>query len=587
MPDTIAVLFSSVSEARDAALANLQRQQAEDGSWRCRFDLYAFPAALHIILLRTTGLIERSGSLREEVDLARHLCSQTNPDGGFYKFPGSPSSWSVTKVAHLALRLVLGDIAGKRRPAVWFRRNEELKAEAEAGLLIAAEDARRYLAAHPRAWRFFELDHLIFARLLEAHVLCEKPAGSLFFLPHLWLEALARHPRLNWLYSSFSRLWRATLPAIVILFLTACRWPRRGKTDTVPKQLSKRERDRIDRLVRLIRARQNENGGWFFNAVFPMFDVMALVAAGVANDDPAILLAHEHLRGRLFPAAQGGLAVNVMDTDVWNTAHGLHSLAGAAGGPGLEVSIRSALAYLLSAQNPEGGFAWGKGFARDIDNDSTAFALRALAKAERVFSEPPLPELGRAICRGRNFLVSRRNRNGGWSVWEKTFFGSRAASLSILGQIALDRSTPDQTARALEGLAMSGLSLADGPVRRALRFLLRSQCRDGSWWSRWWAGYIPGIAGVLMALAALGMGSGSGPPPARRCSAACGGPFAPESFFSSGTRTRTAAGGKRSWPMATGAWPAREKVHLSTHPSRYPLCCVSAWGQMTRPCCAA
>lgn len=60
---------------------------------------------------------------------------------------------------------------------------------------------------------------------------------------------------------------------------------------------------------------------------------------------------------------------------------------------------------------------------------------------------------------------------------------------------------------------MSGLGPADGPVRGALRFLLRSQCRDGSWWSRWWAGYIPGTAGVLMALAALGIGSGFGPFP--------------------------------------------------------------------------
>ena len=37
-----------------------------------------------------------------------------------------------------------------------------------------------------------------------------------------------------------------------------------------------------------------------------------------------------------------------------------------------------------------------------------------------------------------------------------------------------------------------------------MRFLLRTQCPNGSWWSRWWAGYIPSAFHALKTYGSLG-----------------------------------------------------------------------------------
>ena len=63
------------------ALARLLERRSPEGTWEDPCDLYAFCGSLYIIMLRTTGLIERPGSSREECHLVRHMINQVNPDG--------------------------------------------------------------------------------------------------------------------------------------------------------------------------------------------------------------------------------------------------------------------------------------------------------------------------------------------------------------------------------------------------------------------------------------------------------------------------------------------------------------------------
>lgn len=499
--------FVSVAmQARDKVLKGLLKQRHGDGSWKSRFDSYAFPAALYITMLRTTGLIDRTGSIQEEIGLVLHLLGQVNLDGGFYKYPSSPSSRNVTRVVALSLKLVLGDIPSRDRPARWYRRNDMLDGALESRIRKAVERAENYLKGSRYSRIRFELDHSLISRVLIGHVMGGNAYSSLPFLPFYRMALNDLKPCPGCLYPQFNRIMRRILPALSVLHLKALE--RRGYCsigDFVGLEGLRRHRQEEMRgLARVILGQQNKNGGWLFNACYAALNVMALVEAGIASDDPAILRAHEHLRRRMFSLPGGGLAMNVMDSDIWDTSHGICSYLETSGKTACDESIRPALGYLLAAQAEDGGFAWGRGYDNDTENDSTAFALSALAKAGRSASEEMKPRIEQAKQLALSYLLARQGKSGGWSVWDKTGVRCRPGSIGFLQQIFFDAPSPDQTARVLSTLAEMGLPIHEEPARRALDFFLKTQCRDGSWWSRWWASYIPGTCWVLLSLSGLG-----------------------------------------------------------------------------------
>jgi len=482
---------------RDAALKRLLMTQLGNGSWRSDFDFYSFPASLGIIMLRVTGLIEKSFVPEEEVALVRGMLRWVNRDGGFAKFPGSPSSRCVTQAALTALCLVLGEVGAGRRPTAWFCRNQRLDPGLEKRIRRVLMAGQGFLDRRPRrAWRW-EFDHLIVTRLVLAYCGAERRYRSPLFWLLRPMTSLACFPKQAVFGLNFNRLLRAVLPSCYVLHLAAI-----GQR----KKLTSARCRRMRRCAELIIAAQSRNGGWLFNAVFPMLNMMALRAVGIGWSSPVLVRAVRHLRRRIFRVAPGTSALNVMDTDIWDTGHALFSYLSSPDCRSENKPAMAAIRYLLAAQHEDGGYSWGKGFDRDVENDSTAFALRALALARANAGAAMKKTIAPAVARSQSFLLARQNPDGGWSVWDKTRFGTRRGSFGVLGQLLLDRSSADQTARILEGLAASGLTADHAGLPRALEFLIKIQCRDGSWWSRWWAGYIAGTDIVLMALAASGLG---------------------------------------------------------------------------------
>jgi squalene-hopene/tetraprenyl-beta-curcumene cyclase len=72
----------------------------------------------------------------------------------------------------------------------------------------------------------------------------------------------------------------------------------------------------------------------------------------------------------------------------------------------------------------------------------------------------------------------------------------------------IDPSTPDITARVLEAFAAHGFSSGEPFVDNAIRYLLKTQERDGSWFGRWGINHIYGTWQVLTGLAAVGLEPG-------------------------------------------------------------------------------
>jgi squalene cyclase len=131
--------------------------------------------------------------------------------------------------------------------------------------------------------------------------------------------------------------------------------------------------------------------------------------------------------------------------------------------------------------------------------------LWVLSQAERTADGGLRASIKDARARGRAFLLRRQDSHGGFSLWENTFVKARPGAQGLLTQCLFDVAAPDVTSRVLRALSCAGLTARDVPIRRAIGFLLRTQCRNGAWWSRWWAGYIPGSCFAALALSEVGL----------------------------------------------------------------------------------
>ena len=510
-------LTSRIEQARRLALQRLFDIKSPEGTWEGTFDISAFESAVFIIMLRTTGLIERSELAREEVRLIRHMVHQANSDGGFYKYPGSPSSRSLSRLASFSLRMAIGEVHPANRPAHWFQRNPFLSDELLLEIRRTLERTNAFLQRnHPKTWSAFELPHAPVDNIIGAYLDPRKP---FIHVPHFapefqaWLNRsrlFAKiHQRINFMY-------RKALPGISIL----CRaieeqrpvYRALNSAFWSPKALRDFRSTAVAELSQCLLSSQNDSGSWSITPVYTMLNVMALRESGLSHNHSAIEVALSFLRGSIFQARKGGAFFTFARTDVWDTSLALVTILGVPGWTAEDKEVRPAVEFLLSSQEGSGGFSMSSLARLDTDVDSTALALRALSRASMTARGELSTAIARALRQGLTFLLSHQYRRGGYSAFDVSLFkkGRRGAHGLFL-QALFDSPTADLTARVLFALIELGKTAHDEPVQRGLRFLLRNQCRNGAWWSRWWAGYISGTDFALDTLGRLGFCYGPNP----------------------------------------------------------------------------
>jgi len=484
------------------------------GWWGDAHDVNGSPAAVYSIVLRTTGEILRPGAARDEARLLRHMITLVNTDGGFYKYVGSPSSAAITNVALVALRMAMGEARSRHWPAAWLARNDALDGDLARAISAAVDRAKAFLRAGPHPTPpAFEWDHKPLAALLAARV-----DQRIYYppVPFLDPEMGATVEAVPWLKHQLHTLLRHCLPAASILYRrvrTRNHLSRHAHRLLEQFEVFRAHQERaIQGLAAQIRAAQNENGGWFYNVFYTMLNVMALSEAGADLDDPAVRRGFAYLRSNMVPAADGGAFLSLMNTDIWNTCLAVSSYLDIAGHTAMDDGVRPAIEFLLRWQSDNGGFAWASASRNIPDNDTTGFVTLVLAQAGRTARGALMASVARALARGRTFLLANQDGRGGFSVFKSTVAPSRPGSQPLLGQCLFDVATPDVTSRIVMGLCRLGLTTADDPIRRAVAFLLRTQCTNGAWWSRWWAAYVPGTAFAIFALAEIGRGQGRSDP---------------------------------------------------------------------------
>jgi squalene-hopene/tetraprenyl-beta-curcumene cyclase len=245
-------------------------------------------------------------------------------------------------------------------------------------------------------------------------------------------------------------------------------------------------------------------------AIYPamMNSIFALMALGHGPDDP--LTWREIKEFSRFEIEDADtIRMQPCVSPVWDTCIAMVALE-EAGLPPDHPALVKAAEWMLSKQvlgpgdwqfknkDAEPG-GWAFEFRNDFypDVDDTAFVLMALQRVK--YPDPARME--GAIRRGIQWLLSMQNRNGGWGAFDRDNDRKFLCNIPFADHNAMiDPSTADVTARVVECLGRFGWPGEHPAIQRALKFLLKDQCDDGSWFGRWGVNFVYGTSGVLRAL---------------------------------------------------------------------------------------
>ena len=245
-------------------------------------------------------------------------------------------------------------------------------------------------------------------------------------------------------------------------------------------------------------------------AIYPamMNSIFALMALGHGPDDP--LTSREIREFARFEIEEGDtIRLQPCVSPVWDTCIAMVALEEAGVAPDHPALVKSA-EWILSKQvlgpgdwqvknkDAEPG-GWVFEFRNDFypDVDDTAFVLMALQRVK--YPDPVRMEA--AVRRGVQWLLSMQNRDGGWAAFDRDNDKKYLCNIPFADHNAMiDPSTADVTARVLECLGRFGWTTEHPAIQRAVRFLLKDQCEDGSWFGRWGVNYVYGTSGVLRSL---------------------------------------------------------------------------------------
>jgi squalene-hopene/tetraprenyl-beta-curcumene cyclase len=483
--------------------------QAKPGYWLGELEADSTLESDYIYYLYVLGKAEPARIAK----LANYVRRKQLADGGWSIYPGGPSELNATCKAYFALKLA-GD--NPKSPHMVQARETALRL---GGLEKSNSYVRFYLAvAGALGWELVpailpEMMLLPSWFYLNIYEMSSWTRGIV--IPMAILSALRpdwrlpAHARVDELFCDPSRKaaafdWSDQLISWRNFFLAADRamklyeklpWkPLRQRALREAKAWVLEHIERTDGLAAIYPAMMNS--------------IFALMALGHGPDDP---LTSREIRefARFEIEDKDTIRLQPCVSPVWDTCIAMVALE-EAGVPADHPALVKAADWILSKQvlgpgdwqvkNKDaapGG--WVFEFRNDFypDVDDTAFVLMALQRVK--FPDPKRMEA--AVRRGIQWLLSMQNRDGGWAAFDRDNNKEFLCNIPFADHNAmLDPSTADVTARVLECLGRFGWSSNHPAIRRALQFLVKDQCEDGSWFGRWGVNYVYGTSGVLRSL---------------------------------------------------------------------------------------
>jgi squalene-hopene/tetraprenyl-beta-curcumene cyclase len=506
---------SRVAAATDAARKFLFSQQADAGYWCGELQADITLEADYILLHTLLGTGDRQRMAKAAVYVLQHQ----NQDGGWGIYHGAPSSVSASVKAYFGLKLA-GYAAEHPAMARARKRILELGGVTEVNTFtkiylcfFGQYDYDAVPAIPPEItlfpnWFWFNIYEIsawsraILVPLSIAYA--KKPFKK---IPReMGVEELFVGGRDN---SHLHLKWSPKLVSWRNFFLVLDRMT----------QLFERVHVRPLRSLALARAEK-----WLLarfemsdglGAIYPamMNAIIALRCLGYSVDDPQFIRAMDEFEQLGIEDAET-FRMQPCKSPVWDTAYSLFAL-GESGVPANDARMVSAADWLLKKQVTHKGdwcvknrgagpagwyFEFNNEFYPDVDD--TVMVMLGLSQVEHPNGRYQHESIGRAM----DWVFSMQCRNGGWASFDKNNDRMVFQQVPFADHNAmLDPPTADITGRVLEMLAAHGYDRNDRRVKRALKFILREQEPDGSWFGRWGVNYIYGTMQVLRGLEAMGV----------------------------------------------------------------------------------
>jgi squalene-hopene/tetraprenyl-beta-curcumene cyclase len=498
-----------LEQAIDRGADHLLGLQAEEGYWLGELEADSTLESDYIYYLYVLGKADP----KRIAKLANYVRRIQLPDGGWSIYPGGPSELNATCKAYFALKLV-----GDSPKAPHMARAREV-VHRLGGLERSNSYVRFYLAlAGALGWEMVpailpEMMLLPSWFYLNIYEMSSWTRGIV--VPMAILSALRpdfrlpEHARVDELFADPSRRtaafdWSDQLLSWRNFFLALDR-----ALKLYEKLPWKPLRQRALREAKswLLEHIERTEG---LAAIYPamMNSIFALMALGHGPDDP--LTSREIREFARFEIEEGDtIRLQPCVSPVWDTCIAMVALEEAGVAPDHPALVKSA-EWILSKQvlgpgdwqvknkDAEPG-GWVFEFRNDFypDVDDTAFVLMAL---QRVKYPDPI-RMEAAVRRGIQWLLSMQNRDGGWAAFDRDNDKKFLCNIPFADHNAMiDPSTADVTARVLECLGRYGWTAEHPAIQRALKYLLKDQCEDGSWFGRWGVNYVYGTSGVLRSL---------------------------------------------------------------------------------------
>jgi squalene-hopene/tetraprenyl-beta-curcumene cyclase len=509
-----AALEERLEDAIERGVSQLLALQASEGYWVGELEADTTLESDYIFYLHVLGETDPERIAK----LANYIRQRQLSDGGWNIYPGGPSELNATAKAYLALKLA-GDSPDS--PVLEHARRS---IHALGGLEATNSYTRFYLAlvgavgwemvpAVPPelmllpswfALNIYEMSSWTRAIVIPLAILyARKPRWSLparARVDELFRDPARKTRAFEWDNQLLS--WRNFFLALDHAFKLYERLPWKPLRRRALRQARQWLLEHLERSHGL-------------GAIYPamMNAVFALVALGHPPDDPLTAREIGHL-ARFEIEEDDTIRVQPCTSPVWDTAIAMVALE-EAGLPADHPALVSAARWLLEKQivgpgdwqvknrDAEPG-GWAFEFRNDFypDVDDSAFVLMAL---ERVDYPDPV-RMEQAVRRGLAWLLTMQNRDGGWGAFDRDNDRRFLTYVPFADHNAMiDPSTADVTARVVECLGRFGWPASHPVIQRALAFLLRDQCPDGSWYGRWGVNHVYGTGGVLRGLEIVGL----------------------------------------------------------------------------------
>jgi squalene-hopene/tetraprenyl-beta-curcumene cyclase len=505
-------LTDRISKAMRKTQAYYLEQQHEDGYWWYELESNVTITAEYIMLLHYLGVKD----VERDRKLAAHILKNQRDDGTWALHWGGNGDLSTTVEAYFALKLA--GVDPNDRP---LQKAREFILE-KGGVEAARVFTKIYLALFGEfEWKalpsmpielnllpsWFPINIYSFSSWARATIV---PLSIIIDLKRV--RSLPERLRITELYKEPCKV-----PPLTTTKLSPLSWKR---LFIVLDRLLKAMEAAPARPLRgkalkctegWILEHQEPTGDW--GGIQPAMVNSILALAAMGND-----LGCEPIKKGLealerFTIEKGGeMVLQSCISPVWDTA--LTALAlHYSGMEGDHNSLAKACRWLTQKQIFQKGDWCVKkpdlksgGWAFEFENnwypdvDDTAVVLMLLCRfADKGYINRENLE------RGLGWILGMQGKDGGWGAFDVD------NNMKILNQLPfgdleamIDPSTADLTGRVLELLGLIGYTMSHDVVKRAIKFLKRTQERDGSWWGRWGVNYIYGTSSVLVGLGSIG-----------------------------------------------------------------------------------